>query len=249
MTSEKHESPRRGLRATGTGPQHRSLPWPPPEGGWRKTSEIGDRTSDADVRALGFEPARRGWIPKTDVVRARVEAADARRRYAGPETFGIPGGPVECTVCGCAAEPSTVATPTCGGVCTAVLMHQLLATIGSDLYTRGDGGGGRAPVRPKPKRPRPTPRPIRGSASVARALERLGSVRDVLERHGVDVRWGRTARCPFHDDEHPSMSLYERAGKSRAHCYPCSWDGDVLDLEAALAGEEVVTTIRRWGGD
>jgi hypothetical protein len=42
------------------------------------------------------------------------------------------------------------------------------------------------------------------------------------------------------------MSLYERHGRSRAHCFPCDFDGDALDLEAALSGEDLATTIRRW---
>lgn len=82
-----------------------------------------------------------------------------------------------------------------------------------------------------------------------RALERLVDCRTVLERHGVDVRWGRSARCPLHEDRTPSMSLYERVGKSRAHCHGCQWDGDVIDLEAALAGEDLPQTIKRWGSD
>ena len=42
------------------------------------------------------------------------------------------------------------------------------------------------------------------------------------------------------------MSVYERDGKSRVHCHSCDWSGDALDLEAALAGEDLETTIRRW---
>jgi hypothetical protein len=129
-------------------------------------------------------------------------------------------------------------------------MYNLDPAIADELYTRADGSGGRPPRRPitPPHRTKRRSVVLRGSISVDRALQRLGECRTVLERHGVDVRWGRTAQCPFHDDQHPSMSLYERNGRSRAHCFPCDFDGDALDLEAALAGEDLTTTIRRWGG-
>jgi CHC2 zinc finger len=204
--------------------------------------------TDEEIRALGFDPTRRGWVPFNEEAAQRVAVANARR-YEGTASFRIPGDPVPCTLCDEPAEPSTVGMPVCGGICAAVLMHQLIAEIGDALYSKADGSGGTAPVRPitPPPSRRRLSEPPRGPFSIERARERVGDCRDVLERHGVDVRWGRTARCPFHDDQHPSMSLYERHGRSRAHCFPCDFDGDALDLEAALSGEDLATTIRRWG--
>jgi CHC2 zinc finger len=228
-------------------PQHPTS-WPAPSGGFKPASEIGDPIDDGQVRELGFEPLRRGWRPLTtrlaDVIEASVGCIGPGATR-DPVPFRIPGT-AECVVCGEHAPASTVGTPTCSPICVAVASE---AVVPGGHITRGDGSGGTPPARP-PAPPKPNVRPIPpGRQSVERALERLGSVRDVLERHGVDVRWGRTARCPLHDDEHPSMSLYERRGRSRAHCFPCGWDGDAIDLEAAIAGEDVLTTIRRWGAD
>jgi hypothetical protein len=249
-----HESPRGGLRATGTGPHHRTEAWPSPEGGYKPLSEIGDPITDAEVRALELEPAGwRGWRPTTPERAASIAAAAARigpGSNIDPIPFRIPGEPVECSVCGEPAPPSTCGTPVCGGICVGVLLERLVSdpALVDAHFTRGDGSGGLVQVRPPaPKRKRIRLRPIIGRASVERALERLVDCRTVLERHGADVRWGRTARCPFHDDEHPSMSLYERGGRSRAHCFPCDFDGDPIDLEAAITGEDLKTTIRRWG--
>jgi CHC2 zinc finger len=252
----KHESPRGGLRATGQVSHQDTDCRRPPEGGRLELAQIGSPLTDAEIRLLGFEPAGwRGWSPRTQELADQLHAADARRTDRALSfvyvPFRIPGDPVACAVCGEDAPPSTVGTPTCSAICTAVLMDEFFARNADALFTRGDGSGGHDAVRPiTPARPRkrlsvaPT-----GSFSVEQALERLGDCRTVLERHGVAVRWGRIARCPFHPDEHPSMSLYERAGKSRAHCFPCDWSGDALDLEAALTGEDLPQTIRRWGGN
>jgi hypothetical protein len=217
-----------------------------------------DPLTDLEIRALGFEPlardpfGRRCWRPSTSERRESMEAAAAATgagSYTDPVPFRIPGAST-CCVCGDPSEASTVETPTCGAICTAVLMDRLMPVIEQHLYSHGDGSGGLPARRPVPPRPRkrvsvlPT-----GPVSVERALERLVDCRTVLERHGVDVRWGRNARCPFHDDTNPSMSLYERDGKSRAHCFPCDWDGDAVDLEAALVAEDLKITITKWGSN
>jgi hypothetical protein len=157
-----HESPRRGLRATGTGPHHHREP----------------PLTDDEIRALGFERTHRGWVPVTDEAAERIAAADSRRHYEDTASFRIPGDQVACTVCDEPASPSTVGMPVCGGICSAVLMHELLAKIGNALYSKADGSGGTPtvrPITPPPSSKRFSVAP-RGSVSVDRALERLGTV-------------------------------------------------------------------------
>ena len=51
----------------------------------------------------------------------------------------------------------------------------------------------------------------------------------LFEEHGVDVRkFGRgfKARCPFHDEKNPSMSLDPKKGVY--HCFGCGQSGDHL---------------------
>jgi 5S rRNA maturation endonuclease (ribonuclease M5)/adenosyl cobinamide kinase/adenosyl cobinamide phosphate guanylyltransferase len=70
---------------------------------------------------------------------------------------------------------------------------------------------------------------------IERAREKLGTPGDVLREHGHLVR-GRMARCPFHEDNEPSMSLYRGDdGVERWRCHSCDVGGDVLDLEQRLS--------------
>ena len=83
-----------------------------------------------------------------------------------------------------------------------------------------------------------------GMNRVARAHDRVGVPADVLERHGIKVV-GRTARCPFHDDRTPSLSLFTgRDGKPRWRCFACDMGGDALDLEARLSGRTIAEVLR-----
>jgi hypothetical protein len=83
-----------------------------------------------------------------------------------------------------------------------------------------------------------------GPSSVATALERLGTPKDVLIAHRVRVR-AREFFCPFHANSKTAAgSLYERAGKQRWHCHSCDRDGDALDLEAALSGKTLREILR-----
>ena len=156
------------------------------------------------------------------------------------QTLRLTGPMMPCGVCGEPAEPSAVGTPTCSTVCLGQLADAVLPRIAEELKAHPLPGAQPTPA-PKPKL-----RPVGTSTSVETALEHLGGVSDVLERHAVRTR-SRSAFCPLHPNERtPAMSVYERGGKSRAHCFGCDFDGDALDLEAALAGEDVATTIRRW---
>jgi hypothetical protein len=199
--------------------------------------------SDAEVEALGFLPTPRGWYPVTDEARSAVERGwEARRSERYPPPRPILGALVPCIVCADPAEPSLVGTPTCSFECTAAIAGRFFSLAGDRL--RREGSPARTPAVPKPK-----PRPIAGlgAASVERARERLGSCRETLERYGHRIR-GRKAFCPFHLNERtPAMSLHEFKEVSRAYCFGCGWKGDAIDLEAALAGEDLPTTIKRWG--
>jgi DNA primase len=55
------------------------------------------------------------------------------------------------------------------------------------------------------------------------------------------------ALCVHHDERTPSMSLFERDGRSRYHCHGCGEHGDAIDLEVALSGSDVGDVIRKWG--
>jgi hypothetical protein len=203
--------------------------------------------SDDEVRGLGFEPTWRGWMPLTPEVDARMQAAVERRRTPRhPAPRRIEGEPQPCVVCGEDAEPSAVGTPTCSPKCLGQLADAVLPEIADVLARTGTPQVIPTPIPKPPPKHRPSLRRDGGGGDVEHARDRLGTCSDVLERHGHHVR-GRMAFCPFHLNERtPAMSLYERDGRSRFHCFGCDVSGDALDLEADLAGDTLADTIRRW---
>ena len=57
-------------------------------------------------------------------------------------------------------------------------------------------------------------------------------IRQAAERYGLDFDRKGMARCPFHDDRHPSMKLNE----DYFFCFGCGASGDVIALTAGLLG-------------
>ena len=76
-----------------------------------------------------------------------------------------------------------------------------------------------------------------------RIKERLGTVRDVLEDHHIEVK-GKKARCinPAHEDRHPSMSLYD--GDEKFKCHSCGIGGDCIAAWAYCNGYENDEAVR-----
>ena len=57
--------------------------------------------------------------------------------------------------------------------------------------------------------------------SIAEVARLLG---DTVRKVGVN----HVTYCPWHDDEHPSLSLVEGKGKNYCHCFACDKGGDVI---------------------
>ena len=58
------------------------------------------------------------------------------------------------------------------------------------------------------------------------------NTREAAEHYGIEVnRYGK-ALCPFHNDRHPSMVVYD----DHYHCFACGEHGDGIDLVANLYG-------------
>ena len=56
------------------------------------------------------------------------------------------------------------------------------------------------------------------------------NTREAAARYGVEVNRHGKALCPFHNDRHPSMVVYD----DHYHCFACGEHGDVIDLTAKL---------------
>ena len=57
-------------------------------------------------------------------------------------------------------------------------------------------------------------------------------IRAAAESLGPRIDRSGRVLCPFHNDRHPSMKLYE----DHFHCFTCGAHGDVIDLAAQLTG-------------
>lgn len=68
---------------------------------------------------------------------------------------------------------------------------------------------------------------------------------DAAERYGLTVGRNGMVRCPFHDDHHPSLKLYD----DHFYCFACAAHGDVIDLTAKLLGISAPEAIRRFEED
>ena len=68
---------------------------------------------------------------------------------------------------------------------------------------------------------------------------------DAAKRYGLKVGRNGMARCPFHDDHHPSLRLYD----DHIYCFACASHGDVIDLTAKLLGVSTPEAIRRLEED
>lgn len=57
------------------------------------------------------------------------------------------------------------------------------------------------------------------------------SIVEVARRLGEVKRAGSVYKtlCPWHNDTHPSLTLYERTNENRCHCFSCGNGGSVID--------------------
>lgn len=71
------------------------------------------------------------------------------------------------------------------------------------------------------------------------------NTREAAEHYGIEVnRYGK-ALCPFHNDQHPSMVVYD----DHYHCFACGEHGDVIDLVANLYGLPVLDAANKLAFD
>ena len=68
---------------------------------------------------------------------------------------------------------------------------------------------------------------------------------DAARQYGMTVQRNGMALCPFHNDTHPSMKLYD----DHFYCFACGAHGDVIDLTAKLLGLNFKEAVRRLSVD
>lgn len=67
-----------------------------------------------------------------------------------------------------------------------------------------------------------------------RAIKEAVSARDAAARYGFEPDRAGRIRCPFHDDQNPSLRLYD--GSGGWWCFVCNEGGSVIDFTARLFG-------------
>lgn len=61
---------------------------------------------------------------------------------------------------------------------------------------------------------------------------------------------GKSVRCPYHDDKHPSATIHhDPDGAWRFHCFTCEWKGDVFDVIARNQGRELGDVLQEAKGE
>ena len=71
------------------------------------------------------------------------------------------------------------------------------------------------------------------------------SCRKATERYGVEVNHYGMARCPFHNDRHPSLYVAD----DHYYCFACGEHGDVIDFAAKLFGLLLYEAAQRLAAD
>lgn len=66
------------------------------------------------------------------------------------------------------------------------------------------------------------------------------SCSDLLAMHGIETNRKNRARCCFHDDNRPSMAVFD----DHVHCYACGAHSDVIGLAEQLYSVSTAEAIR-----
>jgi len=69
--------------------------------------------------------------------------------------------------------------------------------------------------------------------------------RMAAESYGVTVSRNGMVCCPFHEDHHPSMKLYD----VHYHCFGCQETGDVIAFTAKLFGIPPLEAAKKLAAD
>ncbi len=81
------------------------------------------------------------------------------------------------------------------------------------------------------------------------AIKQRNPIEEVVARHGVALRPSGThltGRCPFHQDEHPSLVVYPETRSF--YCFGCRASGDVIDFVRRAEGLSFRNALERLGG-
>jgi hypothetical protein len=68
------------------------------------------------------------------------------------------------------------------------------------------------------------------------------ALEQALAEAGAEFK-GSAIKCPFHEDHHPSGSIYQGTDNAwRFKCHACGWNGDIIDVQTQAYGTGSVET-------
>ena len=81
--------------------------------------------------------------------------------------------------------------------------------------------------------------------TIFEAVKTTVAPRMAAEHFGLNVSRNGMVCCPFHDDRHPSMKLYE----DHYHCFGCQANGDVIAFTSKLFGITPLEAAQKLAAD
>ena len=81
--------------------------------------------------------------------------------------------------------------------------------------------------------------------TIFEAVKSMATPRMAAEHFGLNVSRSGMVCCPFHDDQHPSMKLYE----DHYHCFGCQANGDVIAFTSKLFGITPLEAAQKLAAD
>ena len=81
--------------------------------------------------------------------------------------------------------------------------------------------------------------------TIFEAVKSMVTPRMAAEHFGLNVSRNGMVCCPFHDDRHPSMKLYE----DHYHCFGCQANGDVIAFTSKLFGITPLEAAQKLAAD
>lgn len=81
--------------------------------------------------------------------------------------------------------------------------------------------------------------------TIFEAVKSMVTPRMAAEHYGMTIRRNGMVCCPFHDDRHLSMKLYE----DHYHCFGCQANGDVIAFTSKLFGITLLEAAQKLAVD
>ena len=81
--------------------------------------------------------------------------------------------------------------------------------------------------------------------TIFEAVKTTVAPRMAADHFGLSVNRNGMVCCPFHDDRHPSMKLYE----DHSHCFGCQANGDVIAFTSKLFGITPLEAAQKLAAD